>query len=82
MHRLCCALLYLSAYVVRLILFSVRKILIRRCLVGHLFQMIKYRPMWWLIPTVLLAGVGEILGWSGRLWSSLNVDEGNAFTIQ
>jgi len=35
----------------------------------HVGQAIYFR-MWWLFPTVVLAGVGEILGWSGRLWSS------------
>ena len=28
--------------------------------------------MWWLLPTVVLAGLGELVGWSGRYWSSLN----------
>ncbi|KZP31384.1 RTA1-like protein [Athelia psychrophila] len=37
----------------------------------HAGQMVRYR-MWWLIPTVLLAGVAEIIGWSARLWSSQN----------
>lgn len=26
--------------------------------------------IWWLFPTVILGGVGEVIGWSGRLWSS------------
>ncbi|KAH8108533.1 RTA1-domain-containing protein [Phellopilus nigrolimitatus] len=36
-----------------------------------------YFKMWWLLPTVVLAGIGEVIGWSGRLWSSQTVD-GNA----
>ncbi|KAJ2915434.1 hypothetical protein MD484_g4984, partial [Candolleomyces efflorescens] len=28
-----------------------------------------YRRMWWLLPTVVLCGVMETLGWSARLWS-------------
>ncbi|EIW86746.1 RTA1-like protein, partial [Coniophora puteana RWD-64-598 SS2] len=35
----------------------------------HLGQSVKYR-LWWLLPTVVLAGAIEIMGWSARLWSS------------
>ncbi|TFK73782.1 RTA1-domain-containing protein [Pluteus cervinus] len=35
----------------------------------HTGQAIRYR-LWWLFPTVIWGGVGEILGWGGRLWSS------------
>ncbi|KLO10602.1 RTA1 like protein [Schizopora paradoxa] len=31
-----------------------------------------YFKLWWLLPTAVLAGLGEILGWSGRYWSSFN----------
>jgi len=31
-----------------------------------------YFKLWWLLPTAVLAGLGEILGWSARYWSSLN----------
>jgi hypothetical protein len=41
-----------------------------------------YFRLWFLIPTVVLCGIGEITGWSGRLWSSLNVLNGNAFLMQ
>ncbi|KAI0056244.1 RTA1-domain-containing protein [Artomyces pyxidatus] len=37
----------------------------------HVGQAAWYR-MWWLFPTAVCAGILEILGWSGRLWSSLN----------
>ncbi|KAG1737998.1 RTA1-like protein [Suillus lakei] len=37
----------------------------------HLGQAFKYR-LWWMLPTAILAGVLEILGWSARLWSSRN----------
>jgi len=37
----------------------------------HLGQSIKYR-LWWLLPTVVLAGAVEVMGWSARLWSSKN----------
>lgn len=38
--------------------------------VVHLAQSIRYR-LWWLIPTAVVCGLAEILGWSGRLWSSV-----------
>ncbi|KAJ7690839.1 RTA1 like protein-domain-containing protein [Mycena rosella] len=34
----------------------------------HITQAAYYRT-WWLLPTAALCGVGELLGWSGRLWS-------------
>ncbi|KAI0078753.1 RTA1-domain-containing protein [Panus rudis PR-1116 ss-1] len=37
----------------------------------HLGEAIYWR-MWWLLPTVVLGGIGEIIGWSGRLWSAFN----------
>jgi len=37
----------------------------------HLGQVFRYR-LWWLLPTVVLAGLLEVLGWTGRLWSSKN----------
>ncbi|KAJ3543830.1 hypothetical protein NM688_g5815 [Phlebia brevispora] len=47
----------------------------------HLFQTLKYR-LWWLIPTILLASSGEVIGWAGRLWSSKNVDARDPFMMQ
>ncbi|TFK73783.1 RTA1-like protein [Pluteus cervinus] len=49
----------------------------------HTGQAVRYR-MWWLLPTVICGGTGEIIGWSGRLWSS-HVDTvllRNPFMIQ
>jgi len=37
----------------------------------HIGQAIFYR-LWWLLPTAGLAGFLEVLGWTGRLWSSYN----------
>ncbi|PPQ73634.1 hypothetical protein CVT26_010625 [Gymnopilus dilepis] len=37
----------------------------------HTIQAIKYR-MPWLILTASLCGVIELLGWAGRLWSSIS----------
>lgn len=38
--------------------------------------------MWWLFPTVCLCGVGELVGWSGRLWSSFSPSFYNPFMMQ
>jgi len=37
----------------------------------HVGQATRYR-MWWLFPTACLCGAIEVLGWSGRLWSSFS----------
>jgi len=37
--------------------------------VTHLAQAVYYRT-YWLIATAAFCGIIEILGWSGRLWSS------------
>jgi hypothetical protein len=47
----------------------------------HLGQAIRFR-MRWLLPTAVLAGVAEVLGWSARLWSSQNPSLSTPFTIQ
>lgn len=39
---------------------------------GHLLQAILSRHRY-LIPTVVVCGMGETLGWSGRLWSAVSV---------
>ncbi|KAJ7732438.1 RTA1 like protein [Mycena metata] len=38
----------------------------------HIGQAICYRT-WWLLPTAALCGIGELLGWSGRLWISTTI---------
>ncbi len=43
----------------------------RWLIVTHVVQAFWFR-MWWLLPTVVLAGLGELIGWSGRYWSSFN----------
>ncbi|KAG9048665.1 hypothetical protein FS837_012293 [Tulasnella sp. UAMH 9824] len=45
---------------------------------AHLGQATYYR-MWWLFPTMVFGGIGEILGWTGRLWSSQNYHSDKAF---
>ncbi|KAI0756944.1 RTA1-like protein [Daedaleopsis nitida] len=47
----------------------------------HLVQAIRYRA-WWLIPTAVLAAFGEVIGWSGRLWSSYDHLNNTPFLIQ
>ncbi|KAI1787352.1 RTA1 like protein [Ganoderma leucocontextum] len=36
-------------------------------------SMAVHSRLWWRLSTVCVAGIGEILGWSARLWSSQNV---------
>jgi hypothetical protein len=47
----------------------------------HLGQAIYFRK-WYLIPTMVMGGLGEVVGWSGRLWSNKNVFEHDAFLMQ
>jgi len=37
----------------------------------HIAQAVRYR-LWWLFPTAVVSGIIELIGWSGRLWSSQN----------
>ena len=47
----------------------------------HIAQAIKYR-MWFLFITIILCGAIELLGWSGRLWSTYNLLSQTAFTLE
>jgi len=49
--------------------------------VVHIAQAFRFR-LWWLFPTAVLCGLLEILGWSGRLWSSRNPTLHKAFVMQ
>jgi len=49
--------------------------------IAHLGQSIRYR-LWWILPTICLAGVMELIGWAGRLWSGYNVLLNNPYLIQ
>ncbi|KAF7341349.1 hypothetical protein MVEN_01871400 [Mycena venus] len=42
----------------------------------------KYFRTWWLLPTAALCGIGELVGWSGRLWSSIDPTADTPFIIQ
>lgn len=63
-----------SIAIIFVVLYSVSTIL-------HVGQGIYYR-MWWVFPTICLAGIMEVLGWSGRLWSSYSPSLNNPFQIQ
>ncbi|KAJ7099860.1 RTA1-like protein [Mycena crocata] len=60
--------------IIFVVLFSISTIL-------HIGQATYYR-MWWLFPTACLCGVGELVGWSGRLWSSFSPSLGDPFMMQ
>ncbi|KAJ7106695.1 RTA1 like protein-domain-containing protein [Mycena epipterygia] len=47
----------------------------------HIGQATYYR-MWWLFPTACLCGIGELVGWSGRLWSSFSPGLGDPYMMQ
>ncbi|KAK7028773.1 RTA1 like protein-domain-containing protein [Favolaschia claudopus] len=47
----------------------------------HIGQSFYFR-LWWLLPTAALCGVGELVGWGGRLWSSFSPREDTPFIIQ
>ncbi|KAI0361568.1 RTA1-like protein [Trametes cingulata] len=47
----------------------------------HFAQTIRSRA-WWLLPTVVLAGSGEIIGWVGRTLSHYKPLDHNAYIIQ
>lgn len=47
----------------------------------HLGQALRYK-LWYMIPTVTLAGGLEIFGWSARLWSSLSPELLTPFEMQ
>ncbi|KAJ2977789.1 hypothetical protein NUW54_g11376 [Trametes sanguinea] len=47
----------------------------------HAAQAIRYR-LWWLLPTAVLGGLVELVGWIGRLWSSLNPPAIDPYLIQ
>ncbi|KAI0092753.1 RTA1-like protein [Irpex rosettiformis] len=38
--------------------------------------------LWFLIPTAVLAGIGETIGWAGRFWSTQNILNNNAYLMQ
>ncbi|KAF8496744.1 RTA1-like protein [Russula emetica] len=57
-----------------LVLFGVSTII-------HTVQAIRSR-LWWLFPSAVFCGLRELVGWSGRLWSSHNPFLETPFIIQ
>ncbi|KAI0057328.1 RTA1-domain-containing protein [Artomyces pyxidatus] len=47
----------------------------------HVGQAIYFR-IWWLFPTAVVAGILEVLGWTGRTWSSLNAKPFTPYLMQ
>ncbi|KAJ7664512.1 RTA1 like protein [Mycena polygramma] len=47
----------------------------------HMGQAVYFR-MWWLLPTACLCGIGELVGWSGRLWSSFSPSLDDPYMMQ
>ncbi|KAI0954415.1 hypothetical protein AcV7_007655 [Taiwanofungus camphoratus] len=41
-----------------------------------------YSRLWWLFGTACVAGILEIVGWSGRLWSSINPSSLSPYIMQ
>ncbi|KAJ7771268.1 RTA1-like protein [Mycena maculata] len=60
--------------IVFVVLFGISTIL-------HVCQATYYR-MWWLFPTAYLCGIGEVVGWSGHLWSSFSPSLFDPFIMQ
>lgn len=52
-----------------------------RSTAAHLGQALHARA-WWLLPTVVTGGVGEIIGWIGRLWGSQAPTDNDPFLMQ
>jgi hypothetical protein len=49
--------------------------------VAHIGQAAHYR-LWWLFPTIVTAGFTEIIGWSARVYSSLQPTYYGAYLLQ
>ncbi|EPQ52032.1 RTA1-domain-containing protein [Gloeophyllum trabeum ATCC 11539] len=47
----------------------------------HLAEAVLFR-LWFLLPTAVLAACGELIGWSGRTWSTLNIPNDTPFLMQ
>ncbi|QRW20637.1 RTA1-like protein [Rhizoctonia solani] len=48
---------------------------------GHLLQALVFRTTY-MIPTLVLCGIGELLGWAGRYWGHVNPYNEDAFMMQ
>lgn len=50
-------------------------------LAAHLMQSMQYK-MWWTVPTFVLAGLGEFIGWVGRTVSASDASYTEMFHMQ
>ncbi|CAE6519823.1 unnamed protein product [Rhizoctonia solani] len=48
---------------------------------GHLFQALFFRVTY-MIPTLVLCGICELLGWAARYWGHVDPQSGDAFMMQ
>ncbi|KAG8783141.1 hypothetical protein FRC12_020051 [Ceratobasidium sp. 428] len=48
---------------------------------AHLLEAIVLRT-WLMIPTLVLCGIGELIGWAARYWGHLSPTNGDAFMMQ
>ncbi|KAF8503092.1 RTA1 like protein-domain-containing protein [Gautieria morchelliformis] len=49
----------------------------------HFVQVFYIKPRsYWMLPTVVMCGMGELIGWGARLWSSITPHSQNAFLMQ
>jgi len=55
--------------------------LMRRQTAAHLVQALRSR-VWFLLPTVVTGGFGEIAGWVGRLWGNQNPTSMKPYIMQ
>ncbi|KAG9126453.1 hypothetical protein FRC07_003347, partial [Ceratobasidium sp. 392] len=49
--------------------------------VTHVFQATRLK-VWYMLPTLALCGLIEIIGWSGRLWGHFNTISSSPFMMQ
>ncbi|KAG8712965.1 hypothetical protein FRC09_019270 [Ceratobasidium sp. 395] len=47
----------------------------------HLLEAVVLRT-WFMIPTLVLCGIGELIGWAARYWGHLSPTNGDAFMMQ
>jgi hypothetical protein len=57
------------------------RLVLIRILATHLLEALLFRT-WFMIPTLVLCGVGELLGWGGRYWGHVSPTNGDAFLMQ
>ncbi|QRV97758.1 RTA1-like protein [Ceratobasidium sp. AG-Ba] len=48
---------------------------------AHLLEAILFRT-WFMIPTLVVCGLGELIGWAGRYWGHISPTNEDAFMMQ